>query len=235
MAVNYNDILRQVAIRIGDAGSIVGSDTATVETNFNTANFGAAQIDNPAFPFSAMVHALLLAEEKIAVVIANQKNHPLRTFLRGVSDQVVNRGQLPTATFLGDPVIGVIGPVKDYTDSAIYSQVDTIAEVERLNRLRANVLKAKVRKFAVEGATIVHTAANSVIIELCKYNKTTQKALVLANGPMIFPDAMEETLVCGTLSFLFRHDEAPDTVKHYLEFFADSLRRLEAGSLPQQS
>jgi hypothetical protein len=81
MALTYGQILNQVALRVGQAGSIKGSTMAGVEANYNAAGFGATQFDNVRFPFSAQKDALQLAEEKIVSVIAAIPDHPYRAFL----------------------------------------------------------------------------------------------------------------------------------------------------------
>lgn len=230
MAVSYGEIIKQIALRSGVGGSVVGSDMATIEANYNQANFGASHVDNASFPFSAMKDAVLLAEERIAQTVASVKNHALRIYLRGTSDALANRAALPDSDSSGDPVIGVIGAVRDATDNRILTDDKTVVEIERLIRLGAGALKTKHYFYQIVGATILHTRTN-VLAEVCKYNKATQKALVNSNGAILFPDALEEMYVSGAIAAMFREDEAPETVKVYMEYFASGLKRLEGGEI----
>lgn len=228
MPLTYGKLINNIAVRLGEAGSLVGSNMTTQEANFNQATITSSHIDNVRFHLSAQRAAILLAEERMAHAAASTKIHPYRIFLRGVSDALVSRATLPFQDSSGDDIVGVIGAVKGFTDSAILTETN-LEEVERVNRLRVNALKCRQHLYARDGATIVHTDNGTVTVEVCKYNRTTQKEAIAGDLETLFPDACEETYICGALAYMFTEDEAPETLKPYIENFWKTIEKWEAG------
>lgn len=232
MALTYGQILNQAALRLGEAGSIVGSNMTTVESNYNNASFGAAQIDNPRFPFSAQKDALQMAEEKIVQVIADNPNHVDRIFISAQSANIAtlaNRASLPSADNLGNKRVGQFGSFKDVSNNTILTRLD-IDEIERLIRLKTNGVLAKdYYYFDIVDNKIVHTRT-AVYPSYCIYSKDTQKNNIANNLTCLLPDSYEHLYMCGELYFLFAEDEAPATIKHYIDNFADWMQRQLGGT-----
>jgi len=227
MALNYGNILNQIALRAGDGGSIAGSTMTAVESNYNNASFGASQIDNPRFPFSAQKDALILAEEKLSIAIASNPRSPYRNSLSVFSSGIANRATVPSADSMGNKRIGVIGHIKDASNGTLLTE-KPLQEVERIIRLgTSDALTSRYYHYALRGATIVHTRSGNVTVEMCVYNRDTQKTAVNAKTAALLPDVFEELYICGALAHLFAGDEAPDTIQQYVRYFEDGIARLE--------
>lgn len=219
--LTYPQILKQVALRTG-YGSLAGSTMAEIAASYD--NIGAAAVDSAAFPFKAMQDAMLLAEEKMAQVVSSVKNHPLRTYIRSVTDELASGEQMPPEDENGDPIIGVIGAVYDAADEvSVLTRINApnpAKAIARLNRLIENEqIKAKHYLYCIEGSSIIHTR-ESVFVEVCVYNRSQQEVILNSEAQQVlFPDALEEAYVCGTIRYLFRDDEAPATAQQYAAYF----------------
>jgi len=232
MSLTYFKILANAAARTGEGGSISGSSSAAVESNFSA--FGPGAVDNAVFPFSVQKDALLLAEEKIVQTIASIENHPYRVYLRSVSDPLATRAVLPAQDTGAVDIVGVPGAIYDASDNVLLTRPqvdDQIAEIERINRLTtAGVLFQNYYYYAFDGAMIVHTRP-SVKMEVCKYSRSVQAVAIAANQEVLLPEVLEELYVCGEISYLFENSEAPENVKNYLEYFKSGLETIAQGGL----
>jgi hypothetical protein len=228
--LTYGRILANAALRLGGGGSIVGSSTAQIEANFNQVNFGAAHVDNPAFPFSALRDAVVMAEEQIALAIASTRNHPLRAVLKNTTPPLAAYADIPKFDKDGAPIIGEFGAVRDAATKKICT-INRIRKIERLINNPNDWYQGEYFYYNYADEAIIHTRP-SVRIEVCSYSRAARIAAAANNQETLFPDALEYMYLCGTIKYCFRPDESPETNKYFGGDFDLGLAEIKQGRMP---
>src|SRR5215813_10655702 len=109
MALNTHDILAHIAIRIS---ALKGTTASALNTTFTTRPLTVSDFKSTVFTFDVCRDALVQAEEKLALAIANTPNHPFRSYLRSQTSNLAHGAPLPTTDSAGKTIIGVWGSVK---------------------------------------------------------------------------------------------------------------------------
>lgn len=201
MSVEYDAILRQIALRIN---AVLGTTAAQLETAYTVTPLTDSEVNSPIFPFTSIVDLVLLAEGRFVNAIANSA-HPYRSYLRGLTSAIANRTALPTNTSTGVPVVGIPGSVYDSSDGTPCVK-RPLREVTIRSANAGSFFKSAAYWYNINGATVYHTRTN-VIIEVCKYDESAQRAAIIANDTMLLADDLEAALVDEGLRQAFRDDE----------------------------
>lgn len=197
MAVTYNTILRQIAQR---AGMLRGETTPGLQTSYVTTPLTQAELGDGPYPLRLLQDVLLNAEEKLAFTIANVAGSSLRDYLASVTSALANGATLPATDVNGAPIIGVWGGVFDSADTTFPLTPQPI-EITRRWRSLSTYLKQSLYYYTIVGNAIFHTRTN-VVLRCCVYSRSAQDTILLANGNMLLPDALESAIVCGAVSLL---------------------------------
>lgn len=200
MSVPYSYLTRNIALRIN---AVLGTTAAQMETAYATSPLTSTQINSPIFPFSAVEDLVMLAEGRFVNAIANSA-HPYRSYLRGLTAALATETAMPTVTSASVPIVGIPGTVCDSSDG-IPCRMRPLEEITLRTANAGTYFRMPAYWYAFNGETIYHTRT-SVIVEVCKYNQATQRAL-LAAGNMLLPDDLEGALIDEGLRQAFRDDE----------------------------
>lgn len=226
MPVTTHDILAHVGIRIS---ALKGVTSAALNTTFATRPLTVNEFQSTVFPFDACRDAIVHAEEKLALAIANTPNHPFRSFLRSQTANVAHGAPLPTTDAAGKTIVGVWGSVKDSIDGKVCTE-KTIQEIERRVTNSGTFYKRQYRHFKIEGSHIYHTRPN-VVIDCCFYDRAARKTAVINNDPILLPDALEPAYISGAIAFLIRDDEFTEQGAYYQQHSRDSNYVIRAGGV----
>lgn len=214
--------MAQIALRVN---AIVGVTAAALETSYTTRPLTTTQFQSAAFPFTAHKDALQAAEERLARAIANNREAPARAYLAGVTSNLANESALPSLDSISRPIIGVWGGVYDSSDGTQLTERDLAFVRERANN-PGSFFRVPSYAYAMDGGRLYHTRTN-VVIRVCVYDRATQRTAISANSAMLLPDAHEESLACGGISYLFRDDLFAAQAKEYRAYFEDVIRGFE--------
>ena len=226
----YSEILRQVALRID---ALTGGQPAAQELIYNNAVFDATSFDSSIFPFTAIKDAILVAEGKLAGVIASVGNHPDRTYLFGVTNTLASGAVLPTTSASGKPILGVYGSIRDSSDHLVCKE-KTLEEIERRNRNAGSFYRLPMYAYKIDGNRVYHTRP-TITIDVCIWDHADQQTALDAGDPMLLPDYLAEALVCGTLTYLVRDDEFTEQAALYAKYFQDTLEAIKSPGLSMAS
>ncbi len=223
MAVPYNNVVRQAALRIN---AITGAVAATLETNY-IAN-PVASFQSAIFPKTAIYDAVITTEEKLATAIADTGDHPYRSYLLSETATLATGDDMPATDASGVPIIGIYGSVMDAVDES-YICTEQPTEVVRRWKSLSSYLKIGVYYYAMDGNGITHTRADGVKVQVCVYSASVQRTSLAANGNILLADALEEAYVAGTVASLVRDDEFTGQAAVYRNYFNETINSIRGG------
>lgn len=224
MTVAYHDLLRGAALRVN---ALEGAQAAALETTYLTGTLSAANFKSATFPFTAIKAAILMAEGKLAAAIGDTGNHPWRQYLVGVTALLAHETALPKLDANSKPIIGAWGSVYDGSDGTACTE-QPLEVIRRRVRNANSFFRTPVYHYKLDGGRIYHTRT-SVYLDCCVYDRAAQKAAMDANGNMLLPDALEEALICGALSYLVRDDAFVNQAGLYRAYFNETEAGIRAG------
>lgn len=193
--------MRELSIRIN---AVLATTTAGMETAYATSPLTSTQIGSPIFPYTALVDTLFMGVGRYVDAISNSA-HPNRSYLRGLTSNVANKAALPTVTSGSIPVVGIPGDVYDASDGTPCDPMPLREVVLRATN-SGSFFKNETYWFNITGGTVYHTRTN-VIIEVCQYSESAQRAILAANGDFFLPDDIQAGVVDESLRQAFRDDE----------------------------
>lgn len=226
MALNTHDILANVAIRYS---ALKGVTAAALNTTFATRPLTVSDFKSTVFPFDAARDAIVHAEEKLALAIANTPNHPFRSYLRSQTANLAHGDPLPSTNSAGKTIIGLWDSVRDASDQKVCTE-KTIQEIERRRGNAGTFYKRQYYFFKLEGSRVYHTRTN-VTIDCCFYDRAARKTAVINNEPILLPEALEPAYISGALEELVRDDEFVEQAAYYKQHSRDSLYVIRAGGV----
>ncbi len=229
MSLVYNDIVRQVGLRIN---AITGSLPATLESNYATVPVTTFQ--STIFSQTAIYDAVRLAEERMAQVIAETGNETLRTPLLSVTDTLMNGDSMPSDDTNGVNIIGQYGSVLDAGDPTIACTAASIQEIRRYWRTQT-YWKLSFYLFNMDGNGIFHTRPDGVVVQVCVYDGAAQQTAITNNSAILLADSLEEGYVNGALAELMRDDEFVQQASIYRGYFSETLQAIRGGYTSVQS
>src|SRR4030095_12804697 len=202
MATGWRVIIREVARRVN---GIAGSTAATVETNYATSPLTATQIDSPVWNLAFLQDIIIDVHGRLAEEIAQVADpqtgigcHPWRSSFRDVTSNVAHAGNLPTTGSGGKTIIGVLGRPRDASDTDRFL---TPASAERVSNYRAftSAYTENPWLYHINGSIVYHTSTN-IVFECCVYERADYVTTMAANGSIVLPDGLADTLIAGAIS-----------------------------------
>lgn len=223
MSTSYGVILREVVLK---AGMLYGQQIPVSETAYITTPLTKAEIGEGRYPFTALKDAVLDAEGKLALSIANTGNSPFRAYLISTTSPLANQAVLPNLDVHNEQIIGVWGSINDVaTGNVCFAR--SREEIERRVRNANGQFKIPVYWFDMDDLMIYHTR-DTVTAHVCVYTRSIQSTVLDANGNMLLPDALAEALVCGALSYLLSK-EMPAETAVYSSYFQAAIQDVSKG------
>jgi len=226
MALNTHDILAHIGIRIS---ALKGVGSAALNTTFATRPLTVNEFQSTVFPFDAIRDALVHAEQKLALAIANTPNHPFRSFLRSQTANLVHGAPLPSTDSAGKSIIGLWDSVRDASNQKVCTE-KTLEEITRKVDNAGTFYKRQYYFFKLEGSRIYHTRTN-VTIDCCFYDRAARKTAVINNDPILLSEALEPAYISGAIDELVRDDEFTEQAAYYKQHSRDSLYVIRAGGV----
>lgn len=218
MATSYHDLLADAALRIN---AVLGTSVATLQTNYTVRPLTTAQFNSAIFPMSAIIEALSLAEQRLAHAIANSSSdNTYRTALTTQTPALANGALMPSTVGTAS-VIGVYGDVRDDADNSICTP-RPLREITRRVANAGSFYRVPVYHFAYQGARIYHTRP-TVIVDVCVYDHDAQIAAMVADGPVLLADDLNQAVISGALASLLRDDEFIEQGTAFAKYFATVL------------
>jgi hypothetical protein len=193
MSVAYNKVFQEVANLLG---AVAGVTAATADTNY-VATLADATLIGPDFQKTAITDAVVAAIGEIVEAIASTPLHPERSGFTTQTAALASGAIIPRTDSGGsNVVIGVMGTVRDSSDSRVLLPVD-VDKVRSFVQFASTVYNGFTPYwFAVDGQRIYHTRTN-VVIDVCTYARPTSFA-----GNINLDDWHEGGLVMGAVAKL---------------------------------
>lgn len=199
MAIVYDDIIREAALRVG---AVVGVTAAEKTTSLAVSPLTAAQIGSVEFPFTSFQRGTVSAVGRIVRTFAMVKNHPFRRYAAGVTGNIAHEGGIPSVTALSKPIIGMYGNVRDATTDEILTEQPKQIIRSILRSKADSTLKRDYFYYALQDGIIEHTREN-VKLQVCAFSFADEIAKFASNGSPPIPDACFDIAFMGLLAFLF--------------------------------
>jgi hypothetical protein len=193
----YSVALRQIAL---SAGMLRGESTPGLQTSYEETPVAQWNLGDGPFPLLALEDALLDAEGAMANAIASTGGHPFRSYLLAFTDELTSGNVMPSLDASGNPIIGMYGSVCDPTNTSLVYTEQPI-EVIRRRELSSTYWRIPVYYYKLVVDSIIHTG-ETVVVEVCTYNRATQREALDANNDMLLPDSLAPAIVAGALAFL---------------------------------
>jgi hypothetical protein len=215
-------IQRQVMLK---ANQLNAADASTLASVYSVTSIGQTELNDRGieFPFNAINDALLDVGGKMVQKIGANPQNPYRSYFYDQTDSITDGGRIPELSQAGHPRVGVIGAVYDSSTSEELEMVprQVVRGADALN------LKISPHFYATDGVHIWHTRT-SVVADVVVWEAQVERYWMEAStrGECPFPDALNEALVNGSLSILFRskfNDEQADKFAARFHHTLDSL------------
>jgi len=233
--LTYHDICASVAIRInalGNANLWNATTAAGLQTVYEQRPLIDEMFGSSIFSFNAIRDAIIACEGKIAEAVAQSGNRTLRAYLRDLSAALASGAALPTVGVSTKPIIGNFGGVLDGDDGTLCTPQPVPVVRNRL--LSPNIYLVPAYYFAIDGATIIHTRT-TVQMECCVYSASDQTDDFNFNRAILFPDALAEVYLNGSMALLMRDDEWIQQAQVYGGFFTAFLATLPPATMESQA
>ncbi len=221
MATAWQIIFREVAKH---ANAFASGNASAVATDYGTSPLTAAQVVDPYFNFGFIQDKCIDAHGRLALEIANVREHPWRAYVGATGTlSLVTGANLPTTASNGKTIVGAWGEVR------ASSQLMTEAAPERVQAyISEPTLYETPRLYYIDGTNIYHTGALSAVINCCTYERADVVAAVAANGNISLPDVLVDAIVAGAVAELVVEAKGVEQAGYFLGIFnaaIDSIRK----------
>lgn len=185
------------------------------------------------FPLLAVNDCLLNAGDAMVRRIAYNPTSPYRSFFGEVTASVASGALIPVISSGGKSRIGVIGNVRDASDSTFLTFAP-LQVVLGVKALATNILKKAQYLYWADNTRIVHTRTN-VVCDMVTFDKSDERILMTSTprGICRFPQDLHEMLICGGLSYMFRGNFNSGQVGTWRNYFNEGLAWLGPDDTPQ--
>lgn len=171
MSLSWNKAKQKVA---NELGAILGADAVDADGNY-LATISTSTVIGPDFTPAMIEDALVAALGRIVEAIASTPLNPERAGFTSQTSTLATGDLLPRTNSSGDEVIGVIGAVRDSSDSAVVELTD-LDKVRSMVRHAATVYEDfDAYWYALDGQRIIHTRLG-VVVDVCTYTRPTSFA-----------------------------------------------------------
>lgn len=227
MAIPYQNIIKQVALKSGQIGDRASSAA------FNTLFDGAVAdlVTGLEIPRAALKMAILASEARIAALVGRQKNPVLRTALYGKTGELISGALLPNFDTKNVRFVGNFGNVLDALDDRPLTEKRKQI-VTRRNENAGDFFRLESYYFCLEDTRIYHTR-QSVYLEGCVWNRIAQSAAYDdANGVSPLHEELETFFIADVLANLPQEDWFMSEAETYRRIAKDCEAELKQGIAP---
>jgi hypothetical protein len=225
MAVAYNKLIRQTALRIN---AVTGVTKAALETNYAVSPLTTTQVGTPDFPLKAIQDAVINSVGKLVRAYAFQSSHPFRNFNLSQTSGIAKGAVIPSTNSAGKPIVGVYGAIRDASDGKALTE----QPVQLINDIADNTdsfLVGAHYYYKIVGERLFHTRT-SAVIDVCTFDRATEEAAVAANGNAPIPDALEDAAWCGAVGLLVRDEEFLNQAAMHTNYFMQVMAEITQGA-----
>lgn len=224
MATPWQVILREVSKHLNAfAGGAVGS----VATAYTTTPLTTAEVVDPFFNLDFIKDKAIDAHGRLALEIANVRQHPWRSFIGNTTTSNIASGAVvpPTASN-NKSIVGALGQVSSSSDS----QALTEAAPERVRAYLAlsSTVYNQPYLYYIDGNRIYHTETN-VVINVCTYERSDVATTVAANGNITLPDVLVDAIVAGAVSALIIENKGVEMGGVFGNYFQKAIESIRQG------
>jgi hypothetical protein len=193
VAIAWNKVKQEVANLLG---AVLGPTAVDTEGNY-TSPISTSTVNSPDWAPTQIEDALVMSLGRIAEAIASTALHPERARFTSQTASLASGALIPRTDSGGtNVVIGVIGTVRDASNSTVLLPVD-VDKVRSFNLFSSTVYNGfACYWYAVDGQRILHTRTN-VVIDVCTYTRPSSFA-----GDVPLDDYHEGGLVAGAVEIL---------------------------------
>lgn len=207
---------------------MTADNASALQSAYTTSVPGQTQLGERAveFPKEAIDDAIIEAGGRIVAVIGQNPNSVYRPYFTDQTSSISDGGMIPSVSQANHPVTGVIGAVVDATTLEELEPAGSRQAVKGADSLS---LKISPHLYYSDGSRIWHTRT-SVIADVCVWEAQIERYWLAASGTRgrcPFPDSLTETLVVGSLSYLFRDTFNSEQAKFCTEQFNATLLALK--------
>jgi hypothetical protein len=224
MSLTYNYILRQSALAVN---ALTGTTAVQLQSSYSTTPLTSANFKSADFPLSNFLDRIRVVEGRLAQAIAQVPDFEWRSYLKAQTSNVADNAELPTVSSANDPIIGVLGAIRDSSNQTEFREKPLYRVLARIRSASAFV--SPVYYYAIDGNRLRHTRTN-VVIDVCVYNAATAvtRIATLTNN-IILPDVLEDAYVSGVVSMMVRDDAFEKQAALYRGYYMDVLQNISQG------
>ena len=224
MATAWQIILRETAKH---ANALVSGSAATTATNYTASPLTTTQVVDPFFNLDFIKDKCIDAHGRLALEIANVREHPWRAWIGNSATSNLSSGALiPTTATNSKTIIGAYGqvlsggvPLSPAAPERV--RADLINSIPQLYTLPPYL-------YYIDGNTIYHTEANATI-NVCTYERADAVAAVAANGNISLPDVLADAIVAGAVSELAIEAKGMEQGGYFSQLFMKAIESIRNG------
>lgn len=222
MATAWQIIFREAVKHVN---AFASGTAATVSANYLTSPLTTTQVEDPFFNLDFIKDKCIDANGRLALEIANVRQHPWRAFIGGSSTAGLVTGSiLPTTAVSGKTIVGAWGQVR------ASGQLMTEASPERVQAAITNpALYQTPRLYYIDGEYIYHTGASTAVINCCTYDRSDVVTTVAANGNIALPDVLADAIVAGAVASLVIEGKGAEQAGYFLSVFNAAIESIRKG------
>lgn len=221
MATAWTTILRETAKH---ANAFASGSAATVATDYTTSPLTTTQVVDPYFNLDFIKDKAIDAHGRLALEIANVRQHPFRSWITPSTVSVTNGTAISTVAANGKTIVGAYGQVLIGGVPASEAAPERVADYTRLG---GNVYGVP-NLYYIDGVYLYSTAGAGCVINVCTYERADAVTAMAANGNISLPDVLADAIVAGAVAELVIEAKGVEQANHFLGIFnaaIDSIRK----------
>lgn len=224
MATAWSVILREATKH---ANAFASGNAANTSVDYLTSPLTTTQVTDPYFNLDFIKDACIDAQGRLAEEIANVQGHPWRAYIGNSATGALATGAvIPLVAANSKSIIGKLGQVLSSDGSRMFSE----AAPERVQSyLRDQTSYNDPDLYYTDGNKIYHTAAISVAITCCTYERADAVAAVAANGNITLPDVLTDAIVAGAVASLVVEGKGIEQAAYFRSYFEGAITSIRQG------
>lgn len=223
MATAWQVVIRETAKHLN---AFVSGSASTVSSNYLTSPLTITQVEDPFFNLGFIQDKCIDAHGRLALEIANVRQHPWRSFVGPSTVTVTNGTAIGTVAANGDTIVGAIGQVLSG------GRMMTEVAPELINQYLRSAGGADYNApdiYYCDGIYVYSSAASSVAINVCTYERADAVAAVAANGNIALPDALVDAIVAGAVSACIVESKGMEQGGYFGGLFMKAIESIRQG------
>lgn len=225
MATPWQVIIREVAKH---ANAFASGSAATVATNYAVSPLTTTEVKDPYFQLAFIQDKCIDAHGRLALEIANVRQHPWRAFIgNSVTSSLSSGDDIPLVAANGKSIVGAYGQVM--SGGAVPMSA---AAPERVRAYETNQIPPLYSLdpylFYIDGNTIYHTSAGATI-NVCTYERDDAVTEVAADGDISLPDVLTDAIVAGAVAALVVEAKGIEQGGYFKSYFMDAIASIRQG------